>query len=185
MTDSQKLKNREKAAMYRRLNPDRVREISRRSNEKRRSNPEVVIKIREYQKLYRESNKEKLRDAERQRKFGITKQKYAELFLSQNGVCAICEKPETATRKGVVKALAVDHCHETGKIRGLLCSDCNTGIGKLKEDRKILISAIRYLKMHKTSLDGKEIGEGGESHSPQKPGDRITLTAPADAAPTT
>ncbi|KPK13993.1 MAG: hypothetical protein AMJ56_00350 [Anaerolineae bacterium SG8_19] len=68
------------------------------------------------------------------------------MLKAQNGVCAICNQPETHMRNGKLKALAVDHDHKSGAIRGLLCSDCNTGIGKLKDDHKVLQSAIQYLE---------------------------------------
>ena len=139
-------KERLRAAKWRSENLEKAREISRRSNEKRKAeNPELV---RAYQLSYREKNREILGDKERQRRFGITRQEYAEMFHRQNGVCAICSQPETATRLGKVKALSVDHNHKTGSVRGLLCSDCNTGIGKLKEDRNIFLSAIQYLDEH-------------------------------------
>ena len=139
-------KERLRAAKWRSENREKAREISRRSNEKRKAeNPELV---RAYQLSYREKNREMLGDKERQRRFGITRQEYAEMFHRQNGVCAICSQPETATRLGKVKALSVDHNHKTGSVRGLLCSDCNTGIGKLKEDRNIFLSAIQYLDEH-------------------------------------
>lgn len=140
------MKDRERAAAYRRANPDKVREIQRRSAEKRRKDPDKVVSIREYQQGYRERNRGTLAAKERERKFGISHAEYAELHKQQGGVCAICKKPETATRNGKVKSLAVDHCHSTGRIRGLLCADCNTGIGKLKEDRNIFLAAIQYLE---------------------------------------
>jgi hypothetical protein len=141
-------KQRIRTANYRKNNRDKVLEIQRRANAKRRANPEKVEAIRACQAEYREKNRDVLRDKERERRFGITRQDYAEMFHAQNGVCAICSQPETATRNGRVKALAVDHNHSTGKIRGLLCSDCNTGIGKLKENRNIFLSAIKYLDAH-------------------------------------
>ena len=141
-------KNRLRAAEYRRKNPDKIREIRRRANAKARKNPEWVDATRVRQAEYRAGNREVLRDKERQRRFGITRYDYAEMFRLQNGVCAICSQPETATRNGRVKALAVDHDHSTGKVRGLLCADCNTGIGKLKEDRNTFLSAIKYLDLH-------------------------------------
>lgn len=139
-------KARLRAALWRSRNPEKAKEISRRANEKRRKEKSDVVRL--YQKEYREKNRQVLSDKERQRRFGITRHEYAELFHRQNGVCAICAKPETATRNGKVKALAVDHNHTTGKIRGLLCSDCNTGIGKLKDDRNVLLSAVKYLDEH-------------------------------------
>jgi hypothetical protein len=114
--------------------------------------------------------------------FGISLHQYNEMLEAQNGVCAICNQPETHKRNGKLKALAVDHDHKTGVIRGLLCSDCNTGIGKLKDSRKILLSASKYLKKGGFGCGMKKPERAGLS---QKPGDRITLTAPADAAPTT
>ena len=154
MTIDRREKNRLKAAEYRKNNRDKVLESQRRSAAKRRADPEKVSAIRAYQESYREKNREVLSDKERERTFGITRYEYAKMFHSQNGVCAICSKPETATRNGKIKALAVDHDHKTGEVRGLLCSDCNTGIGKLKEDRSIFISAIRYLDKHS---DKKEV----------------------------
>lgn len=74
-------------------------------------------------------------------KYGLTNEDYAEKLFQQNGVCAICEKEEEI--KG--KHLAVDHCHTTGKIRGLLCGNCNRGIGHLKENVSYLDKAKDYL----------------------------------------
>lgn len=66
---------------------------------------------------------------------------YDELNLSQDGKCAICDKPCT-----VNSVLSVDHCHETGKIRGLLCNKCNTGIGLLGDNIEGVQAALDYLK---------------------------------------
>ena len=69
------------------------------------------------------------------------------MHAEQGGVCAVCRKPETARnyRTGGTLALAVDHCHETGVVRGLLCGNCNKGIGGLMHDRELLLAAINYL----------------------------------------
>lgn len=79
--------------------------------------------------------------------YGISAEEYESMFASQSGVCAICKKPETARQgSGTLKSLAVDHCHDTGEIRGLLCSSCNPGIGHFKHDTALLKLAIAYLK---------------------------------------
>jgi len=103
---------------------------------------------RKYHKEYRASRPNWWRKYGIFNKFNLTLDQYDDILLKQNSVCAICKNPETAKRKNSneVKYLAVDHCHKTGKIRGLLCSLCNTGIGKLKDDIKILENAIEYLK---------------------------------------
>lgn len=74
------------------------------------------------------------------KKFGITEQDYNDMFERQLGLCAICRKPENDIK------LAVDHCHETGRVRGLLCKKCNMGIGLLNDSPDTLISAAMYLK---------------------------------------
>ncbi len=80
------------------------------------------------------------------RNFGITFEQYMELFDRQNGVCAICKEPETMTRGGRVINLGVDHCHDTGAIRGLLCKQCNRAIGQLGDTAERLRSAVAYLE---------------------------------------
>lgn len=79
------------------------------------------------------------------RKYGITREQYDEMFARQGGLCAICGTDNGASAKGT-KTLAVDHCHETGEVRGLLCNGCNRAIGLLKDNVAVLESAIRYLK---------------------------------------
>lgn len=135
-----------RAARWRKKNPEKVRAIYLRHNAKRRE--EKPEQVKEYQAKYRDKNRSYLSAKERERKFGIDLATYSAMIAAQDNKCAICRKPETATRLGKVKALSVDHDHKTGKVRGLLCSDCNTGIGKLGEDRSRLISAIQYLDKH-------------------------------------
>lgn len=80
------------------------------------------------------------------RKFGITGEDFARMLAAQDGVCAVCKKPETHTYpSGKVKELAVDHCHDTNVVRGLLCFNCNQGIGRFKDDPALLRAAADYL----------------------------------------
>ena len=81
-------------------------------------------------------------------RYDISLKEYNELFESQKGVCAICQKPETQKHNDKIKRLHIDHDHVTGKIRALLCSECNTGIGKFKDNIEILHKAISYLEKH-------------------------------------
>lgn len=141
-----KEKERLRAAKWRAANPEKAREIARRANAKRKDDPDYIAKRKAQGAEYRRKNNQALKDYDRERKFGVTRLQYAEMFHRQNGVCAICFQAETATRKGNVKALAVDHDHKTGRVRGLLCSDCNTGIGKLKDNPEVLRNAADYLE---------------------------------------
>jgi len=77
--------------------------------------------------------------------YGISLDEYNELLSKQNGKCAICSVDNNGKYRNKSRAFAVDHCHTTGKIRGLLCSDCNIGIGLLKDNTDLLQSAIKYL----------------------------------------
>ena len=138
-----KEQNRLRTNQWNAQNRERSREISNRSKKKQREeNPD---KFAERNKNWRSKNVEKLRLYEINRKFNISSEEYKELQRKQNGVCAICECPETAVRRGIVLELAVDHCHDTGKVRGLLCSNCNTGIGKLKDSATLVRKAYEYL----------------------------------------
>ena len=76
--------------------------------------------------------------------YGITLDDYDRMLTSQNNRCAICNNTSTG-RKGT-KYFAVDHCHTTGKVRGLLCHGCNAGIGYMKDDIELLEKAIAYLR---------------------------------------
>ena len=78
-------------------------------------------------------------------KYGITLEDFQSLLCRQDGVCAICKKPEKQKAWGKIKMLSVDHDHKTGKVRGLLCSPCNAGLGQLMESEDVLLEAISYL----------------------------------------
>lgn len=119
---------------YEDTHPEQVRKYrndwKRKSREK--TNPEI---------LYKTDRKAKLKSLH-----SISIEEYSILLLKQNGVCAICGKPETETQKGRLRQLCVDHCHETGKIRGLLCSKCNKGLGQFLDDANLLLKASCYLR---------------------------------------
>jgi hypothetical protein len=112
---------------------------------------EYYIKNREKilarQKTYRQNNKEKVqvirRTSRRKTTFGITTEQFNELENKQNGVCAICKKKNL---RRTTKDLHIDHNHITNKIRGLLCHNCNTGLGLFKENIELLLIAVQYLR---------------------------------------
>lgn len=80
--------------------------------------------------------------------YGITIDEYNIMLSEQKNVCRICKKPENIIhyKSKMPKELSVDHCHKTGRVRGLLCSKCNIVIGNALDDISILESAILYLK---------------------------------------
>lgn len=100
-------------------------------------------RVRGWIKKHKLKNKEKIAIANCRylikKLYGLTLEQYNDMLVNQVGVCAICkEKP--ADRR-----LSVDHNHKTGKVRGLLCRNCNTALGGFKDSVLILKSAIEYL----------------------------------------
>jgi hypothetical protein len=84
-------------------------------------------------------------------KYGITPEQYNELLLAQGRRCAICGTDEPGNKKNSAgeTRFAVDHDHETQKVRGLLCSFCNNGIGHFRDDVALMARAIAYLEESK------------------------------------
>jgi hypothetical protein len=85
------------------------------------------------------------------RYYGIDFKEYQKMHDDQNGLCAICGNPETAVHDGKARSLAVDHDHETGEVRQLLCRACNSGIGHLNDDMNRVEAAFLYLKRHQAT----------------------------------
>jgi len=89
---------------------------------------------------YYQANKERWRDSSLQKTYGITLEDYNSMLTEQQGCCKVC-----GTHEGDLnQALAVDHCHKQGHVRALLCSNCNTALGLLKEDINIMRKLIEY-----------------------------------------
>jgi hypothetical protein len=113
------------------------------------SDPDKKAKLYSSNKNWTKKNKGRYSDylfPSTFKKFGVdfTKVEYLKLLESQLGKCAICRGVEL--RKGKKIRLSVDHCHTTGKVRGLLCGNCNRAIGLLKDDSSLLLKAVLYLQ---------------------------------------
>lgn len=98
-------------------------------------------KNKQYRSKYYFKNKIKSQELHLKNTYNLTVDEYNKIFQDQNGCCKICGKHQTEFKA----KLAVDHCHKTGKIRGLLCNNCNRGIGHLKESILLLKNAIKYI----------------------------------------
>lgn len=77
------------------------------------------------------------------RKYGITQAQYDELLIDQKERCPIC-----GTGDPGAKGWCIDHCHDTDKVRGLLCNQCNTALGLMKEDPSALLAMVAYIEKH-------------------------------------
>lgn len=116
--------------------------INKRNKQYRINNPE---KVSEANKQWRINNPEKFKEMNKRcclkRDYALSLEEYYKMLENQNGCCIIC-----GTHQDKLKIpLCVDHNHSTGKIRGLLCSKCNRGIGMFKEDIKTFYKIIDYL----------------------------------------
>jgi hypothetical protein len=132
---------------YRKKNPNANRDWKERNKEIRNAWRRAFNKTPEQQKKRREYSlaraKEKIKSSKLQSKYGITIEIFRQMLADQNEQCKICLKPQIENVRSV---LYVDHCHETGKVRGLLCQQCNSLLGNAKDNLQILFKAIDYLK---------------------------------------
>lgn len=154
---------RVKHAAYRR----KRRKLGLEPKDKHKSKPEYKAKQKEYYKTldrtelaakaatWRMDNPAAYRAIQRRyllKQYGLTIECYERMLAEQGGVCAICETEALSMAGGY---LAVDHCHDTGKVRGLLCGFCNVLIGHAEDNIALLERMISYLRRHRpVSEDG-------------------------------
>lgn len=130
-------KNKDKWA---KRTPEKQAEYNANRRERYANDPEFRAK---YQEWARGRDPAKKRDGRIRSEFGVGVEQYDRMLADQDGKCAICGA-ESADSRG--HKLHIDHCHATGRIRGLLCSNCNHGVGKFKDDPDRLRKAAAYLE---------------------------------------
>ena len=118
---------------------------------RRKNNPEYVEKCRQRSKEYRlnspEVYKASVRNSTLKKKYGIGITEYNLILKQQGGSCAICNSRDTKVSWS--NNLHVDHDHNTGKIRGLLCQPCNVSLGKMNDSPSLLRKAADYIEKNK------------------------------------
>jgi len=95
-------------------------------------------------KQWQKDNPTRKRETQLKRNYGISLEDYQEMKKAQNNCCATCDRNESELKR----SLMVDHCHTSGKIRGLLCDECNLSLGKIKDNIQTLEKMILYLKIN-------------------------------------
>lgn len=147
-------KNKEYARKYRAENKEKVAERKRKHYAANRE------KVLEKNRKWHDKNKGKRREHNWKRKYGITNVEYNDFLVRQNHVCALCQQPEKSKVNGKIRALAVDHCHETAEqygvehsIRGLLCGRCNTALARALADRQWWKRVVQYLSGFERTRD--------------------------------
>lgn len=149
-----RLRNKEKFNDYHKKyyaeNKEKLKEIAskcyqktkvKRNKQAKEYREKNLEKVKKMQKDWYLNNPEKVKEQKLKKEYGISLEQYDEMFRKQKSSCAIC-----GTHQDDLKLkLSVDHCHETKKVRGLLCGKCNRGIGFLNDDANIVSKALDYL----------------------------------------
>lgn len=124
---------------------------NKRRYERRKKNPNYLKKESLRNQIYRKSNPEKMEQRKQiyrgeykrikyiEKKYGLSPEEYFQMKTTYGGLCAICK---------IEEGTCVDHCHTTNKVRGLLCSQCNIGLGGFKDNIDFMEEGIRYLRLH-------------------------------------
>lgn len=147
-------------------NPEKYRAYMEKNREKfnacrRKWRAENKEKVHEYNKRSGKKkylkNKEKILGQHFRKMYGISREEYFRRLSDQGGVCAICKKEESQYRGGEKIKLALDHCHRTGMLRGILCSSCNNVLARAKDDSEVLRKAAEYLDHYaKDGMNGRD-----------------------------
>jgi len=150
MTDEQKKAHRERQKRYRERDPEKYRAAQKRFYER---NPGAgaaqakawrdrnLEKARTRAKARYEREPETWRNSQLERRYGLTLEDYRALFEKQGETCAACHSIEPRGGRWVL-----DHCHETGMIRGILCNQCNLALGQVGDSTDLLLDLLNYLR---------------------------------------
>lgn len=135
--------DRERRRRWRKANPDKVKAANKRTRQK--------LNWNEYAKAWRKTHSADVKAIKRRnllKRYGLTEQAFADMLESQNHACKICLRPFSSELRP-----NVDHDHDTGKVRSLLCAGCNGSVGLAKESEFVLARMIAYLRRHKIHPD--------------------------------
>lgn len=130
---------------YRLSHPEQVKAYSKAYRDAHRTEAKAYRDShKEESRVYKAANQGAYKAAQLKRRHGITLEQYNAMLEAQDNRCAGCNSVFDLSNKGSTPC--VDHCHNTGKIRGILCGNCNKGIGLLKDNIQTLNNLINYLE---------------------------------------
>lgn len=116
-------------------------------HQRRLTDPDYVARTATTASRWRRANKKgryrRSRNSMLRHRYGIGIDEYEAMLERQSGECAICGRADSGIEG---KTLHVDHCHETGKVRGILCHPCNNGLGRFDDNKELLLKAVKYLE---------------------------------------
>jgi hypothetical protein len=132
-------------AAWRARNPEKLRAKEQRRKEDPAQHAKQLIRAAKYQREYAAAHPREVVSSKLKSSYGIALEQYEELERMQGGCCAICGRKEPQVRNGKPVRWRVDHDHSKKQVRGLLCTNCNQGIGRFKDDPALLLRAASYL----------------------------------------
>jgi hypothetical protein len=153
--DRHKEENARRAREARKRDPERFREYYRRKYEKDRE------KILEQNRAWAVANPDKVRAIKLRHDYGTTPEEVDQKLLEQGGLCEICqvdlEQVIHRNKDGTVRGsgICIDHCHETGKVRGIICSGCNKALGYFKDDPARMRAGADYIEKYRASANAE------------------------------
>lgn len=113
------------------------------------------VRAAQTRRAYYEANRDailtQVRAKTLERRYGITREQYNALLAVQGFRCAVCKTSDPGSKH---RTFAVDHCHRTGAVRGLLCNNCNIGMGRLRDDPDLVLAARAYIVRHRSFTQG-------------------------------
>lgn len=125
-----------KGKLYIESNPAARERALNRSRQFRLANPDRVRK--------------QIKNAYYKKNYGITYDEFLSMYEASGGHCTICGADIIHKGRNTHKRAVLDHCHKTGKIRGILCHMCNSSIGLMREDKELVMKVYKYLEFHDT-----------------------------------
>ena len=125
------------------MTPEQREERNRKNRERYANDPEYREKVKAASRTTPSHTPERRKPSRLKESFGMTMEQFQGMQEAQDGKCAICGMKATGSKR--TEHLFVDHCHTTGTIRGLLCNNCNFGLGHFKDNPELLIKAADYL----------------------------------------
>jgi len=126
---------------WRKKNPEKAWAIQQRKRQKQLAlHPD---RVKKYKAKWRSRNRDTIALHAIHKAYAITADRYQSMLVSQNGVCAICRGVNVSGKR-----LSIDHDHATGHVRGLLCLQCNSGLGQFRDDPARIRLAAEYLEKH-------------------------------------
>lgn len=148
-----KHRHRARIEAWKKANPERYAAITKRHVERTRE--ARIERSRDWYAANKQRASVQSRKA-RLKRYGLTLEQFDQMLTEQHGRCLICRKTES---------LVVDHCHTTGKVRGLLCNLCNTALGSFRDSPEILTSAIEYLTRSSSGATSTMSSQQSSEHS--------------------